>query len=46
VATSETGIKHKPLSVPEEPDVINKADITSNACHKKITEELDISIST
>ena len=46
MATSETEIKYKLLSVGEKLDIIQKTEITSNAWHKKITEKLGISLPT
>jgi tetrahydromethanopterin S-methyltransferase subunit H len=46
MATSETGIKHKLLSVWEKLDIMHNVDITSKAYHKKITVKLGISLPT
>jgi hypothetical protein len=46
MATSETDIKHKLLSVQKNLDIIQDVDITSKVYHKKITEELGISLPT
>jgi len=46
MATSETDIKHKLLSVREKLDIMHNVEITSKAYHKKITEKLGISLPT